>query len=1127
MAGNIIGEPINDNILKQIDHRQTVNGAGYNNDALPRTPKVLNFLNNRNAWIKMASGVSISKPPSGSFDPLSEISKNNNNYITNSEIENLRGVGLAKNLVLFNTIQSFEGEGEKNAYVSRSGARNDNTLQNSLNKMYGGIGDNNLGLQPVGGITSITVENINRGSIRKATVELIVYNKFQFELIELAYLKLGYIMMLEWGWDKYIKDVNKETGEVEISNMSQTIIEKSWFDEQKSYTQRYMLNLIDDMRIEKRGNYDGFFGKVSNFSWKINTDGSYSISIDLITLGSVIESMKVNLTEGTIQDTAVIKAAQAQLANILDVDENDEGTYDNELINNVGNNTLSQFLFQSVLTFPDGVKDYVYSPSLATEAISLSAGQVALIGVINPAIGAGIALAKYLTSYTGLIPEEDRYYIRLGLFLDRLKGLSIPFYKNGDTKSEATVDIDTDASTNICNYVTNLIPLDPTICVFSFNTSQDFYDATYCDVSNFNSNMEPFAVEEDGLVYGQIMNINMNINFLQKTIKEKIDSEGELKLFDFLEAICDGINECTGGATMLEPAIKDDCIIYLLEQNAIKGFGFEKSSSTPIEIMGYSEEGKSNFVKDFSFATKITPDMMSMISIGATAEGGNTREVDASPWKKWYSGVVNRFEESYTKPKKTTPPTIPATVRGRTAPQVIKDKFKAQLLADQIDYDHIVIPGYDWTWKGVEVNDIWVSGRKFFSTLKSDSEDENLLAEVVKKVHEVEDNITAYQDEELAKGNAITVVGEEDEVVEGMEYKQYFINAFGGKTGTAVKSFWSLSGYSQLDIDRDDSLWWLGKDNAEFIGRGKTAFKTYIANLNNKEHKLSGAGSSLNGFIPVELSLTVDGISGIKIYQKLEVNQRFLPASYPNSLRFIIRGVNHKVESNNWTTELQTISTTISDTKATTTKGDYTIKKEPASGGAQTPVRVLGPIPPKNPNEKLKIYDNRTVAGVPFDKRTYKTYQGIDWLVGEMNIHTQTQWRKFLNILNERYPGYELKINATYRTYLRSIQLKAINSSNATAGKSPHNYAYAVDMNIKDPTGKTYLKKDYKSWKASGIPAIAVNECKMRWGGDFSNYLDCVHFDVTRATSATLRNAEKDNKGKPRKEWVTNNTNYV
>ena len=28
-------------------------------------------------------------------------------------------------------------------------------------------------------------------------------NKFQFELIELVYLRLGYAMMLEWGWDKF------------------------------------------------------------------------------------------------------------------------------------------------------------------------------------------------------------------------------------------------------------------------------------------------------------------------------------------------------------------------------------------------------------------------------------------------------------------------------------------------------------------------------------------------------------------------------------------------------------------------------------------------------------------------------------------------------------------------------------------------------------------------------------------------------------------------------------------------------------------------------------------------------------------------------------------------------------
>ena len=59
MAGNIIGEPIDEKILEQIDLRQKMHGAGYNASSISRDPKILNYLNNRNAWIKMASGVSI------------------------------------------------------------------------------------------------------------------------------------------------------------------------------------------------------------------------------------------------------------------------------------------------------------------------------------------------------------------------------------------------------------------------------------------------------------------------------------------------------------------------------------------------------------------------------------------------------------------------------------------------------------------------------------------------------------------------------------------------------------------------------------------------------------------------------------------------------------------------------------------------------------------------------------------------------------------------------------------------------------------------------------------------------------------------------------------------------------
>ena len=54
MAKNIVGEPIEEFVDKQIDNRQKVYGAGYNSKSVVRSPKVQNFLNNRNAWIKLA-----------------------------------------------------------------------------------------------------------------------------------------------------------------------------------------------------------------------------------------------------------------------------------------------------------------------------------------------------------------------------------------------------------------------------------------------------------------------------------------------------------------------------------------------------------------------------------------------------------------------------------------------------------------------------------------------------------------------------------------------------------------------------------------------------------------------------------------------------------------------------------------------------------------------------------------------------------------------------------------------------------------------------------------------------------------------------------------------------------------
>ena len=205
MAGNIIGEPIKPIIGEQVRLRQLIHGSGYNENSISRSPEVLNFLNNKNSWIKLASGVSLDND-----QRLKDIAKfETSNYFTENDIASLLGPELAKNYILFNSTQGLTKGAEQITeggvttqtraaiYSTRSGVRSTNSWEGSNNKMYGGMGGNSRGLQPVPGITGISVESINRGSIRKATVTLKAFNKFQFGIIEILYLRLGYLMMLE------------------------------------------------------------------------------------------------------------------------------------------------------------------------------------------------------------------------------------------------------------------------------------------------------------------------------------------------------------------------------------------------------------------------------------------------------------------------------------------------------------------------------------------------------------------------------------------------------------------------------------------------------------------------------------------------------------------------------------------------------------------------------------------------------------------------------------------------------------------------------------------------------------------------------------------------------------------
>jgi len=274
---NILGEGFPDEIIQQVERRQKVYGSGYTS---PRTPEEIVYLNANTSWVKLASSVNVVDP-----------SIIRNSSLAEAEI---KGTKLAKKFVLFNGVTEDPSN-------QRSGiALNKDLLGN--NNAYG-IGGTEFGLRPMMGIISADIKHENRGSIRRATIQIKAFNKVQFDIIDVLYLRLGFNVLLEWGHSMYFD--NKGTLQKGTDNDNSLV--SKFLDpssDTSSLTYVDFLKLIDTQRKISNGNYDAMFGKVCNFHWSFLPDGSYDITIELVSIGDIIESFKINALISGI-DTSV------------------------------------------------------------------------------------------------------------------------------------------------------------------------------------------------------------------------------------------------------------------------------------------------------------------------------------------------------------------------------------------------------------------------------------------------------------------------------------------------------------------------------------------------------------------------------------------------------------------------------------------------------------------------------------------------------------------------------------------------------------------------------------------------------------------------------------------------------
>jgi len=870
--GNIIGESFPEKIRNQINVRQKIYGSGWSQN---RTPHELVYLTNNTAWCKLVSSTEISN--------LDNI----NNPTIKGFGNDVLGTGLAKNFVLFNGTSKIE---ENGSMTPRGGIDTQNTLGGNQ-RAYGIGGSADFGIRPMMGIESIKVQHKNRGSIRTATVNVKAWNKTQFEIIDVLYLRVGFSVLLEWGNAMYFDNDGSLQQAGLTNSLANDFFKNSDYD--------VMLKKIQNQRLATFGNYDAMFGKVTNFHWSFQPDGSYDITIDLVSIGDIVESFKINAAPSTINTPQQDQNSEAANSTIW-----------KRLATEKNKHAIAEFLDRELNSLPPGVYVKVNSsrwyettgksktnPKIFKENISNLIVDIILIPGSPGGQASGLSSIEVQgpirpQSQEGVAFPGSQAFIRLGYFLEWIQD-SLLYRSQGKNSNNRIpiLKIDTNPETNIMgilketptydNYgypvghIINQMSYDPFVCMvrkdlpgggdeslakirtFSKSTAARGFDVTYLSDRqifnlDFTSNgpqksiSEPFDLNIEGKSYGKIMNIYLNFEFILDKMNELMDeTTGRISFVDFIKALLEGINGAMGGVNQLDLIIDEtsnagkiiDKNPYPSPDSVLKYFDLQRES-VEFQMYGYGknplDEKVSGFIKDFKLTTELTPEFSTLITVGATANNTVVGE-DSTALSKLNKGLVDRYKENI---EETVVPYNPVVFEAPSSPPPT------------------------------------ASAAGFIESNRAIPIDENA---------DVQNEIPYYLKERNFS-----------------EYQRYLLAAFNIDSSYQPSDQPEPNSFYQYLILLAEYGW-----RREYASTFKSQFQTIYRYWNQYKYVPGTAPTFKTGFIPFNLSLTLDGLSGMKIYQKFNVNTDFLPSNYPNSIEFLIKNITHEINGNKWTTNLE------------------------------------------------------------------------------------------------------------------------------------------------------------------------------------------------------------------------------
>lgn len=320
----IFKETISGSIQTQLRARtlvvRGVNDDNPNNISRDNRSGLLPWYLSKNAWVKMSSFTDYNDGRvyfDGSGSVLVDTSKGN-----------YEGNELSKKYVLFGGSLYFKSGSTLIQETLRYGVATPSAVYGGNIDKAGKSGVNHpyfrqMGIRPMPGITGVELRTLGAyGSIFETTVRFNCWDTHQLNELELLFMRPGYSVLLEWGWSQYLDYddslVNSKATLPENKLIPQSYIGGTINPFESNLTQDIVYQKLQILREKYRHNYDGMLGYVKNFKWKLRRDGGYDCETVLISMGEVINTVKMSTNSNTLRNDASLDLTKV----------NDSYTYD-------------------------------------------------------------------------------------------------------------------------------------------------------------------------------------------------------------------------------------------------------------------------------------------------------------------------------------------------------------------------------------------------------------------------------------------------------------------------------------------------------------------------------------------------------------------------------------------------------------------------------------------------------------------------------------------------------------------------------------------------------------------------------------------------------------------------------